>query len=141
LDQRNKQGYNVLLFRPPPSIGKKTKTVTLYGGLWHKLKHDSTSKKPYFRIARPDIHKFNRESLPSEGEQITESSDKEPPAPRPASEESSDEKPTQCLTSPTEQTTTPPATSETTDTYYRMEPPRLPSANAHHSSIATICQE
>jgi hypothetical protein len=43
---------------------------------------------------------INGESLPSENEQITESLDEEPPVPRPASEESSGEEPTQCFASP-----------------------------------------
>ena len=33
LDQRNKQGYNILLFRPSATIGKRAKAVTLYGGM------------------------------------------------------------------------------------------------------------
>jgi hypothetical protein len=50
LDHRNKQGYNVLLFRAPTSQGKKIKAVTLYGGNWHELKHNNASRRPYLRI-------------------------------------------------------------------------------------------
>jgi hypothetical protein len=63
LDSRNKRGYNVLLFRPPTAQGKKTKAVTLYGGLWHELEHDSTTRRPYLGVAQADIHEFNRESI------------------------------------------------------------------------------
>src|SRR5580693_834692 len=88
LDQRNKRGYDVLLFRPPPKLGKKTKAVTLYAGLWHELEHDSTSGRPYLGVARVDIHNFDGESLSSEHEATIESSDEEPTLPRPKSSDS-----------------------------------------------------
>jgi hypothetical protein len=75
LDQRNKQGYNVLLFRPPAATGKRAKAVTLYEDQWHELEHNSVTKKPYLGIERPDIHEFDGESLPSDNEQVPESSD------------------------------------------------------------------
>jgi hypothetical protein len=81
LDQRSKQGYDVLLFRPPAAIGKRAKAVTLYEGNWHKLEHDSVTRQPYPGVTRLDIHEFDRESLPSDGEQGPESSDEEPTAP------------------------------------------------------------
>jgi hypothetical protein len=40
LDQRNKQGYDVLLLRPPAATGLKAKAVTLYEGHWHELEHN-----------------------------------------------------------------------------------------------------
>jgi hypothetical protein len=122
LDQRNKRGYDVLLFRPPASMGKRAKAVTLYKNQWHELKHDSVTKKPYLGIAQPDIHEFDGESLPSDNEQISKSLDEEPTAPQPPSEDSSDNEPTQCYTSPTERTTMLPTTSGNTNTYYRGEP-------------------
>jgi hypothetical protein len=67
--------------------------VTLYGGLWHELEYDSMTRKPYLRVARADIHKFDRESVPSDNEHITESSDEEPPALHPVLESSSDKEP------------------------------------------------
>jgi len=91
LDQRNKQGYNILLFRPSATIGKRAKAVTLYGGTWHELEHDSTTKQPYLRVAQLDIHEFDGESLPSDDEQVPESSDEESTKPRPQSESSSKE--------------------------------------------------
>jgi hypothetical protein len=94
LNQRNKQGYDVLLFRPPASTGQKAKAVTLYKGHWHELEHDVRTRKPYLGIERLDIHEFNGESLPSDNEQVPESSDEEPAAPRPKSEDSSDNEPT-----------------------------------------------
>jgi hypothetical protein len=122
LDQRNKWGYNVLLFRPPAATGKRAKAITLYEDQWHELKHDSITKKPYLGIAQPDIHEFDGESLPSDNEQVPESSDDEPAASQPWSEESSNDKPTQHYASPTERTATLPTTPGVTDTYYRREP-------------------
>jgi hypothetical protein len=94
LDQRNKQGYNVLLFRPPATTGQQAKVVTLYEDTWYKLEHDTRTKKPYLGVKRPDIHEFDGESLPSDNKQIPESSDEEPAALQPQSEDSSDDKPT-----------------------------------------------
>jgi hypothetical protein len=95
LDQRNKRGYDVLLFRPLPHQGRKTKAVTLYRGLWYELEHDTTTGKPYLRAARNDIHEFDRESLPSKNEPAIELSDEEPPLPRPESPNSTnDDEPT-----------------------------------------------
>jgi hypothetical protein len=122
LDQRNKRGYNVLLFRPLASIGKRAKVVTLHKGQWHELKHDGATKKPYLGVTRPNIHEFDGESLPSDNEQIPKSSDEEPTAPRPQSEDSSNNKPTQRHASPTEQTVTPSTTSGVANTYYGGEP-------------------
>jgi hypothetical protein len=95
LDQRNKQGYDILLFRPPVATGKRAKAVTLYEGNWHELEHDSVTKQPYLGVEQLDIHKFNRESLPSDNEQAPDSSDEEPTTPRPQSDSSSEEELTQ----------------------------------------------
>jgi hypothetical protein len=89
LDPRNKRGYNILLFRPPASTGQKARAVTLYEDRWHELDHDTRSRKPYLGVARPDIHKFDGESLPSDHEPTIEDSDEEPILPRPKSPESS----------------------------------------------------
>jgi hypothetical protein len=80
LDQRNKRGYDILLFRPPAATGKRAKAVTLYEDQWHELELNSATKKPYLGIAQPDIHEFNGESLPLDNEQVPESSDEEPAA-------------------------------------------------------------
>jgi hypothetical protein len=98
LDQRNKRGYDVLLFRPPASTGQKARAVTVYEGCWHELEHDIRTRKPYLGIEQLDIHKFDGESLPSDNEQVSESPDKEPTAPRSESEGSSNEEPTQRYT-------------------------------------------
>ena len=95
LDQRNKQGYDILLFRPPVATGKRAKAVTLYEGNWHKLEHNSVTKQPYLGVKRLDIHKFDGESLLSDNDQGPESSDEEPTAPRPQSDSSSEEELTQ----------------------------------------------
>jgi hypothetical protein len=50
LDQRNKWGYDVLLFRPPAHTGQKARAVTVYEGHWHELEHDARTKKPYLGI-------------------------------------------------------------------------------------------
>jgi hypothetical protein len=94
LDQRNKQGYDVLLFRPPAHTGQKARVVTVYEGHWHELKHNVRTKKPYLGVKRLDIHEFDGESLPSDNDQVPESSDEEPAAPRPESEDSSGNEPT-----------------------------------------------
>jgi hypothetical protein len=78
LDPRNKQGYNVLLFRPPATTGQKAKAVTLYKGYWHELEHNVRTRKPYLGIECPDIHEFNGESLPSDNKRVPKSSDEEP---------------------------------------------------------------
>jgi hypothetical protein len=95
LDQRNKRGYNVLLFRPPAATGKRAKAVTLYEGNWHELEHNSIRKQPYLGVERLNIHKFDGESLPSDNEQAPESLDEEPITPRPQSDSSSEEELTQ----------------------------------------------
>jgi hypothetical protein len=98
LDPRNKRGYDVLLFRPPTSTNQKARAVTLYKDRWHELDHDTRSRKPYLGVARPDIHKFDGESLPSDHEPTIEDSDEEPILPRPKSPESSgSEAPTRTL--------------------------------------------
>jgi hypothetical protein len=98
LDPRNKQGYDVLLFRPPASTGQKARAVTLYNDRWHELDHDTRSRKPYLGVARPDIHEFDGENLPSDHEPTIEDSDEEPILPRPKSPESSgSEAPTRTL--------------------------------------------
>jgi hypothetical protein len=66
LNPQNKQGYDVLLFRPPASTGQKARAVTLYEDCWHELDHDTRSKKPYLGVSRPEIHEFDGESLPSD---------------------------------------------------------------------------
>jgi hypothetical protein len=50
LDQRNKRGYDVLLFRPPAATGKRAKAVTLYEGNWHELEHDRATRQPYLGV-------------------------------------------------------------------------------------------
>jgi hypothetical protein len=98
LDPRNKCGYDVLLFRPPASTNQKARAVTLYEDRWHELDHDTCSRKPYLGVARPDIHEFDGESLPSDHEPTIEDSDEEPILPRPKSPESSgSEAPTHTL--------------------------------------------
>jgi hypothetical protein len=141
LDQRNKRGYNVLLFRPPTHTGQKARAVTLYKGWWHKLDHDTRTRRPYLGIERPDIHKFDGESLPSDNEQISESSDEEPAAPRPKSEDSSDDEPTQRYTPAAQQEPASPTASVTSYTYYGGGPRELPLPNEQCSSIATFGQE
>jgi hypothetical protein len=91
LDPRNKQGYDVLLFRPPASTGQKARAVTLYNDRWHELDHDTRSRKPYLGVARHNIHEFDGESLPSDYEPTVEYSDEEPTLPRPKSPESSED--------------------------------------------------
>jgi hypothetical protein len=119
LDQRNKRGYDVLLFRPPAHTRQKAKAVTVYKGHWHELELDTRTRKPYLGIEQLDIHEFDRESLPSDNEQVLESSDEEPAAPRPQLEDSSDnDEPTQRYTPTTEQRPASPAPSDTSYTYY-----------------------
>jgi hypothetical protein len=141
LNQRNKRGYDVLLFRPPAATGKKAKAVTLYKGNWHKLEHDSTTRQPYLGVKRLNIHEFDGESLPLDNDQGPESSDEEPTAPRPQSDSSSKEELTQRYAPPVETTTTTPTTPGATNAHYRGESRELPFPNMHHSSIATFSQE
>jgi hypothetical protein len=123
LDQRNKRGYNVLLFRPPAHTGQKAKAVTVYKGHWHELEHDTRTRKPYLGIERLDIHEFDGESLPSDNEPVPELSDEEPAAPRPQSEDSSDnDRPTQCYTPASEQKPASPTASDISYTYYGGRP-------------------
>jgi hypothetical protein len=138
LNQRNKRGYDVLLFRPPATSGKRTKAVTLYEGNWHELEHDSITKQPYLGVERLDIHEFDGESLPSDNKQAPDSSDEEPTAPRPQSDSSSEEELTQRYAPPIEATTTTPISSGTTNAHYRGEPRELPLPNEHCSSITTL---
>jgi hypothetical protein len=56
LDQRNKQEYDILLFRPPAATGQKAKAVTVYEGHWHELEHNVRTRKPYLGVERLDIH-------------------------------------------------------------------------------------
>jgi hypothetical protein len=142
LDPRNKRGYNVLLFRPPAATGQKAKAVTLYADHWHELEHNIQTKKPYLGVKRLDIHEFDGESLPSDNEQVPDLLDEEPTAPRPQSEDSSnDDEPTQRYAPATEQEPVSPAASDTSYTYYRREPKELPLPNEHCSSITTFSQE
>jgi hypothetical protein len=144
LDQRNKRGYDVLLFRPPAHTGQKARAVTLYKGRWHKLDHDARTRRPYLGVERLDIHEFDGESLPSDNEPIPESSDEEPKAPRPKSEassDSSDEEPTQRYASNAQQEPPSPTASATSYTYYGRGPRELPPPNEHRSSIPTFSQE
>ena len=64
LDSRNSRGYDVLLYRPPPSEGKKPKAVTYYQGRWHELLHDRVSGKPYLGELRDDAHEHDGDSDP-----------------------------------------------------------------------------
>jgi hypothetical protein len=122
LDQRNKRGYDILLFRPLAATGKRAKAVTLYEGNWHELEHNSVTKQPYPGVEQLNIHEFDRESLPSDNEQAPDSSDKEPTVPRPQSDSSSEEELTQQYAPPVETTTTTPTTPGATDAHYRGEP-------------------
>jgi hypothetical protein len=81
-------------------MGQKAKAVTVFENHWHELEHNIQTRKPYLGIECPDIHKFDRESLPSDNERVPRSSDKEPTVPRPQSEDSTDDddKPTQRYT-------------------------------------------
>jgi hypothetical protein len=124
------------------STGQKAKVVTLYEGQWHKLEHDARTRKPYLGVERLDIHEFDRESLPSDNKRVPDSSDKEPAAPRPQSEDSSDnDKPTQRYAPAAEQEPASPTASVTSYTYYGRGPRELPLPNEHRSSIATLGQE
>jgi hypothetical protein len=121
--------------------GKRAKVVTLYEGNWHKLEHNSVTKQPYLGVEQLNIHEFDGESLPSDNEQAPDSSDEEPTAPQPQSEDYSEEGLTQRYAPPAEATTTSPTTPGATDAHYRGEPQELPLPNIHHSSIATLGQE
>jgi hypothetical protein len=96
----------------------------------------------YLGIEQLDIHEFDGESLPLDNKQVPESSDEEPTAPRPQSEDSSDNnEPTQHYTPATEQRPASPTASDTSYTYYGGRPRELPHPNKHRSSIATFSQE
>jgi hypothetical protein len=137
LDQRNKRGYDVLLFRPPAHTGQKAKVVTVHEGHWHELEHDIRTRKPYLGIEGLDIHKFNRESLPSDNERVPDSSDEEPTAPRPQSEDSSDNNESMQRYAPA---TEPEPASDISYTYHRGGPRELLLSNEHRSSIATLAK-
>jgi hypothetical protein len=139
LDPRNKQGYDVLLFRPPASMGQKARAVTLYEDHWHELDHDTRSRKPYLGVARPDIHEFDGESLPSDHEPTIEYSDEEPVLPRPRSPESSEDKtPARTLVTYKNISRPPTPPNENTSTGARYR--RSPSPDQYCVSIATLCQ-
>jgi hypothetical protein len=142
LDPRNKRGYDVLLFRPPASTNQKARAVTLYEDRWHELDHNTRLKKPYLGIARPDIHEYNGESLPSDREVTVEHSDEEPTLLRPMSPKSSEDGlPRQTRTFVTYENIsrppTPPNENTSTGPRYR----RSPSPDLYHSSINPFCQE
>jgi hypothetical protein len=142
LDQRNKRGYDVLLFRPPASTGQKASAVTLYEGHWHELDHDTRSRRLYLGVTRPDIHEFNRESLPSDHEETVEYSDKEPILPRPKSPKSSeDDISTQTCTLVTYENISRPPTPPNKGTFTRPRYRRSPSPDQYRISIATLHQE
>jgi hypothetical protein len=141
LNQRNKRGYDVLLFRPPAHTRQKARAVTVYKGHWHELEHDVRTRKPYLGIEQLDIHEFDGESLPSDNEKAPKLSDEEPAAPRPESEDSSDNKPTQRYALTAQQKPASPTASIISYTYYGGKPRELPHSNEHHSSIATLNQE
>jgi hypothetical protein len=142
LNQRNKRGYDVLLFRPPAHTRQKAKAVTVYEGHWHELEHDTRTRRPYLGIEHLDIHEFDGESLPSDNKRVPELLDEEPAAPRPQSEDSSDNgEPTQRYTPATEQEPASPTASDTSYTYYGGRPRELPHSNEHRSSIITFSQE
>jgi hypothetical protein len=141
LDQRNKRGYDVLLFRPPAQTGQKARAVTLYEGQWHELDHDARTRRPYLGIERLDIHEFDGESLPSDNEPIPESSDEEPAAPRPKSEDSSDSsdgEPTQRYAPSTQQEPLSPTASVTSQIWrlrlLQLQQQRLLSDLTPHQS-------
>jgi hypothetical protein len=140
LDPRNKRGYNVLLFRPPASTNQKAKAVTLYDDRWHELEHDTRSRKPYLGVARPNIHEFDGESLPSDREPTIEDSDEEPVLPRPKSPESSgSEAPAHTLVTyeNISRPPTPPNEDSSSQPRYR----RSPSPDPYHFSIANPFKE
>src|SRR5580693_9482082 len=140
LDPRNKQGYDVLLFRPPASTGQKARAVTLYNDRWHELDHDTRSRKPYLGVARPDIHEFDGENLPSDHEPTIEDSDEEPILPRPKSPESSgSEAPTRTLVTyeNISRPPTPPNEDSSTQPRYR----RSPSPDQYRISFTTPIEE
>jgi hypothetical protein len=116
-----------------PDRRSKQSQYTKAIGTNSNITHDTRTRKPYLGIERLDIHEFDGESLPSDNEQVPESSDEEPAAPRPQSEDSSDnDKPTQHYTPATEQRPASPAASDTSYTYYRGRPRELLHPNEHH---------
>jgi len=64
LDSRNSRGYDVLLYRPPASEGKKPKAVTYYQGQWYELLPDKSNGKPYLGELRDNVHNHDRDSDP-----------------------------------------------------------------------------
>ena len=64
LDSQNSRGYDVLLYRPPPTKGKKPRAVTHYQGQWYKLLHNKTTGKPYLGEARDDVHDHDGDTNP-----------------------------------------------------------------------------
>ena len=64
LDSRNSRGYDVLLYRPPPTKGKKPRAVTYFKGQWHELLHDKLTGKPYLGEPKDDIHKYDGDTDP-----------------------------------------------------------------------------
>jgi hypothetical protein len=142
LDPRNKRGYDVLLFRPLASSGQKARAVTLYEDHWHELDHDTCSRKPYLGVTRPDIHKFDEESLPSDHKPTVEYSDEECTLPRPKSPKSSeDDIPKQTRTLVTYKNISRPPTPPNEDTSTGPRYQRSPSPDQYRTSITTFCQE
>jgi len=64
LDSQNSRGYDILLYRPPPTDGKKPKAVTYYQGQWHELLHDKPAGKPYLGELRDDVHEHDGDTDP-----------------------------------------------------------------------------
>jgi len=64
LDSQNTRGYDVLLYRPPPTEGKKPEAVTHYQGQWYELLHDKPAGKPYLREPRDDAHDHDGDTDP-----------------------------------------------------------------------------
>jgi len=76
LDSQNSRGYNVLLYRPPPTKGKKPRVVTYFEGQWHELLHDKSTGKPYLGEPRDDVHEYDGDTdPPSKSENEADGSD------------------------------------------------------------------
>jgi len=76
LDSRNSRGYDVLLYRPPPTEGKKPRAVTHYQGQWYELLHNKPAGKPYLGELRDDVHDHDGDTdPPSKSENEADRSD------------------------------------------------------------------
>jgi len=83
LDSRNSRGYDVLLYRPLATEGKKPRAVTYFERQWCELLHDKLTGKPYLGEPRDDIHEYDRDTDPpskseNEADESGSASDPEP---------------------------------------------------------------